>query len=135
MLINRYFNIRSYIAIIHGTNINLLEFSSTRIARSGNIPLSYTTYMVWNTQNATGCIKLKTIEIWFGVVQPTSRQTFHDLKLQKINIICISSNILTTKVITKWTATTIHSGNTNLTIISTIRSFRSSEKSELIQFA
>jgi len=78
------------------------------------------------------CIKSKITEIWLGIIKPISRQTPLNLKT---NLVHISSNELITKMIIKWTVTTVPSKNTGSTIIGIIRSSRSSEKLESIQFA
>jgi len=53
----------------------------------------------------------------------------------KANLVYISSNESIAKMIIKWTATTVPSENTSSTMIGIIRSPRSSEKLEPIQFA
>jgi len=53
---------------------------------------------------------------------------------KKRNLILIHLNVLTARVSTRQTVTTVHSGNTDLTKIDIARSYKSFKKSEPIQF-
>ena len=110
-------------------------FLSVKIARSGDIPHLCAIHIGLNTQSITDYTNSNTTEIWFGTAKLISRQTLYDSKLWKANSVCIFLNVLTTKMTIKWTATTVFSGNTDLTVIGITKSLKSSEKSEPIQFA
>ena len=73
--------------------------------------------------------------IWYSAARQTSGQTHSDLRLKKMNYALIHLSAPTIRETTRQTVTIVYSGNIGSIVNDTTRSHKSSEKSELTQFA
>ena len=109
-LINRYFNIGSYITTICGMNMNLEVLECKNCWKWGHTTFTCCTHgSKYVKCNST--TKSSTTNILLSTAKWTLRLTYLDSKLNRVNLALTVSSASTAKTITKLTTLSIFSGN------------------------
>jgi len=133
-LINKCFNIESYITTIRGTNMNLGIPQYKNCWKWGHLTflcrIQEAKYIKYN-----GSYKSDTIANFCGVAKQMRKQTPQDSKLRRVNYTLIHPNVLTIEVSIKPTQTLVPSGSITSTMIGTTKNNKNFMKVEVIQIA